>query len=887
MKKLKKLLSLLLGGILAFSSFATLIGCKQPDGDGGDGGQLYNPETRPLMLAIGALDQNFNPFFATSLYDSEIAGQTQVSLISADENGEVAVGDNYPSVALDYKVTMYDTKQVGTGNVTDTGSNDGRTEYEFLIKNGMKFSDGQTLDINDVLFNLYVYLDPAYTGSATIYSTDIQGLDAYRAQDPDLADGSSLDYESGFYAEASARVSAIVEWSSESGTPAFDNIEDAQLKADITTVKELFAKEASTDWNSVATSWRETYKDKYTFTEAWQAYLFSEGVVTVQLVDNEVTGGKTEAEINGKYVTTLDAPINNPTDEAQDAHIAQAIATASSDDKVAQYLAQNPNATAEYAKEELQRQEAVQIVVDYYTEKSKLWEVVSYWATASEVMELFAGEARTEYYDSKKDSGDGVDNISGVTHYSTTTFKGVELGASHDVLKIVINGIDPKAIWNFGFSVCPMHYYSDSATTALADNELAQVRAGSLNVANRKNFGVKIGNSDFFNNVLKSTTKNGLPVGAGAYMASSVSGGTVTRHTFFENNVVYFERNPYFYTMGENIENAKIKYMRYKVMSDDNIILALKQKEIDYGEPNASRENVTIISQNASFLNQHTYYTAGYGYVGINPKYVEEVQIRQAIMKAMDTASIIGNYYGRDLAMTIYRPMSYTSWAYPKTATEYESIAFTTELTEIIDLVESAGYFDDNNDGIREKGNKKLEYTFTIAGESDDHPAYQMFMDAAEILNSIGFKISVKPDIQALKKMNSGQLAVWAAAWSSGVDPDMYQVYHKDSKATSVNNWNYAGILENKDGKFDYELDIVNRLSDKIDEARTYLLDSQRAPIYAECLDLVMDLAVELPTYQRCDLCAYNKTVIDSRTVNSTPNHNMGVISRIWEVNYV
>ena len=40
---------------------------------------------------------------------------------------------------------------------------DGRTEYEFLIKKDIKFSDGTTLTIKDVLFNMYVYLDPAYT----------------------------------------------------------------------------------------------------------------------------------------------------------------------------------------------------------------------------------------------------------------------------------------------------------------------------------------------------------------------------------------------------------------------------------------------------------------------------------------------------------------------------------------------------------------------------------------------------------------------------------------------------------------------------------------------------------------------------------------------------
>ena len=31
----------------------------------------------------------------------------------------------------------------------------------------------------------------------------------------------------------------------------------------------------------------------------------------------------------------------------------------------------------------------------------------------------------------------------------------------YDVLQITIDGIDPKAIWNFSFSVAPMSYYSN------------------------------------------------------------------------------------------------------------------------------------------------------------------------------------------------------------------------------------------------------------------------------------------------------------------------------------------------------------------------------------------------------------------------------------------
>ena len=147
----------------------------------------YDTENRAVVFATDALDGNFNPFFATSATDSTIASMTQVGMLTTDAAGNPKCGDDVPTVAYNYQQTMKDAD----GNVTTNpaaAQDGGSTEYEFIIKNGMKFSDGEDLTIEDVLFNLYVYLDPQYMGSATIYSTDIKGLQAYRIQDPTAGD---------------------------------------------------------------------------------------------------------------------------------------------------------------------------------------------------------------------------------------------------------------------------------------------------------------------------------------------------------------------------------------------------------------------------------------------------------------------------------------------------------------------------------------------------------------------------------------------------------------------------------------------------------------------------------------------------------------------------
>ena len=137
--------------------------------------------------------------------------------------------------------------------------------------------------------------------------------------------------------------------------------------------------------------------------------------------------------------------------------------------------------------------------------------------------------------------------------------------------------------------------------------------------------------------------------------------------------------------------------------------------------------------------------------------------------------------------------------------------------------------------------------------------------------------------------MSTGDLAVWAAAWGSTIDPDMYQVYHKESTATSVLNWGYKQILNDTSGKYNIEKELIDRLSEKIEAARKTNDKVIRAGIYSEALDIVMSLAIELPTYQRKDLFAYNTNKIDVRTF--TPDSELssfkGLTSENWNLSLI
>ena len=85
---------------------------------------------------------------------------------------------------------------------------------------------------------------------------------------------------------------------------------------------------------------------------------------------------------------------------------------------------------------------------------------------------------------------------------------------------------------------------------------------------------------------------------------------------------------------------------------------------------------------------------------------------------------------------------------------------------------------------------------------------------------------------------------------------------------------------------FTEENEILTHLSGKIDLARSYTDQKYRAQYYINALNDVMELAVELPTYQRHDLGVYNNKVINQNSLNQKASANAGLLYKIWELDY-
>lgn len=878
MRKFTKIAtSLALAVLLLATTVLPLVACTNDDTDKPTGGNSNLSEEFALVFSSQELDKVFNPFFSTTAADSNVISPTQVSMLGNNSNGGYTYGDDEQVVTKDLEIYHDDA--------TDT------TTYWFVIKNNVRFSNGSLLTIKDVLFNYYVYLDPAYTGSSTIYSTDIVGLKAYRTQQLNEADQDG--FKQRFRAEATSRITALYYAADEilsiasnkGGTEenfitlleqykqSHTSDTYAHIVDDFKQAQVFFREELESDYTNAV----DSYQDKKfkndngeliegLFTTDVEMFLYNEGCISW---NKKANGGE------GELTSTLTNDVT-----------------------------------------ELKSWTKEKAIERVYNNKmpDSVGEVITGWATASTLYEYIVNDQMQTYF---KQNERTVPNISGIQFANRTESVNVngtdypvpqydENGDikedSYEVLSITINKEDPKAIWNFGITIAPMYYYSTT-------NWNGKNYIESFDFVN--NFGVEYGSQDFMTEVVKASSKIGVPVGAGPYAASRSSGGieNVTSGEFYDKGVVYYERNPYYFA-----GKAKIKSIHYKVVSESQMLNSLYSKDIHFAEPNAKPENKSELeAKKSDGFGVKMIQTSGYGYIGINAGKVPSIKVRQAIMHAINTQQCV-DYY-KSTAQAIYRSMSKSNWAYPTGCTAYypyiggaipenldvvnpdykDFIEYKREQVEgtpdegrynagkvlsteeqkefLLGLIQSNGYSNGawtasenagyiNNGTVLQKGTDKLSYEFTIAGEETDHPAYMALHTAGELLNSIGFDVTVRTDANALNKLSSGALTVWAAAWGSTIDPDMYQVYHMESQATSVLNWGYKQILGNQT-KYATEYSILVELSDLIEAGRSTNDKNIRAGIYREALNLVMELAVELPTYQRNDLFAYNTDIID------------------------
>ena len=139
--------------------------------------ELTNGEV-PLVVGYSPFSSKFSPFFSETAYDQDVWLMTQLLLLSSDRMGAI-IYNGIEGETINYNGTDY--TYYGPADCTVTENEDGTVYYDFKLRDDLVFSDGEPITIDDVIFNMYVYCDPTYDGSTTLFSQPIEGLDEYRS----------------------------------------------------------------------------------------------------------------------------------------------------------------------------------------------------------------------------------------------------------------------------------------------------------------------------------------------------------------------------------------------------------------------------------------------------------------------------------------------------------------------------------------------------------------------------------------------------------------------------------------------------------------------------------------------------------------------------------
>ena len=181
MKRSKKALALFLALVMCIGVLAGCGGNNTANNSANDttDDTAEDTNTTPLVVSVEqGLEGKFSPYFYLSNADNKIVSLTQVSLLTIDRVGNPVL-NGIEGETRSYNGTDY--TYYGPADIVVTKNEDGTVTYDVTMRDDIVFSDGETANIDDVIFGLYVYLDPTYDGNATMYSLPIKGLKEYRS----------------------------------------------------------------------------------------------------------------------------------------------------------------------------------------------------------------------------------------------------------------------------------------------------------------------------------------------------------------------------------------------------------------------------------------------------------------------------------------------------------------------------------------------------------------------------------------------------------------------------------------------------------------------------------------------------------------------------------
>lgn len=672
----------------------------------------------PLVVGSGSFSEKFSPFYHDTVYDRYVMELTQVTILTTDRLGGIVhnaiEGETREYNGTDYLYTGIADTAVEYDEASDT------TKYTAKLRDDIYFSDGVQLTADDIIFTYYVYLDPAYVGSATLNTYPIVGLQDYLTQTT-----------SDVYAKYEALAIGIQEAGADHEWSEADAWTKEQQEAYWALINDRWTFEVEGIINYINSRYADRAEETIGFTP--EEVAAEEGLkVALGMAMwgfGEVTDGvlttaseKTFNLAEGEYPTVAD--------------YVEETAIAYDGDADEFFSSESTN--------------------------SKNQSIVSY-AKDNFIKELGSVDPEMSA---------GIPNVAGIKKLDDFT------------VEVTTNGFAAPAIYQlFSIYVTPHHYYGDPDQYDYENNMFGHPYGDLSLIESKTTKPMGAGPYKFIkfeNKVAYFEANENYWEGAPATkeiqyretnsneFVAALSSGTIDVGDMSGSKANYEEIASY-------NSNGEI---------DGDVINTIKVDNLGYGYIGLNADTVNVGGEPASEASKNlrrgfATVLAVYRDTSYNSYYGEAASVINYPISNTSWAAPQKTDPDYKVAFSVDVDGNDIYTEDMDDAARYEAA-----LNAAVGFFKAAGYTFDEATGkfTAAPEGAKMSYEVMIGADgTGDHPSFAVLTDAHAALETIGIDLRIN-DLSDTSVMwttlDGGEQELWCAAWQSTIDPDMYQVYH-------------------------------------------------------------------------------------------------------------
>lgn len=301
----------------------------------------------------------------------------------------------------------------------------------------------------------------------------------------------------------------------------------------------------------------------------------------------------------------------------------------------------------------------------------------------------------------------------------------------------------------------------------------------------------------------------------------------------------------------DTANTPKLDGVQFLEVSEEALLPALQNREIDFAQPAAKLENVEAVDEMAD-THLVSYLANGYTFMCFNTTRptLEDVNVRQALVYALDRRNfLLAEYGSNELVALGMCPISKTSWAYPG---DDELNAYEYDLEKAASMLEEAGWTDTDGDGVRDKDGVKLSLDWLVYPEATwpgtlSGMAYDSWKQIGVELNIKTLDFNTVAEVAMDAAPGEKDFDIYTMGFSLSADPDPTGGLF-DYDAYSAGGYNASGFYDERSQEL-IKLGLAEFDQDK------------RAEIYKEWAIRQNELLPTLIVAYRSEIWAINNNV--------------------------